>query len=408
MSASDCVQVLVYHALQPCGTLAAHVKELLGIQISDAALAQRRARLPWEVFARLMELALRPLAQPTKHAHAFYKGLRLVGLDGTLFSLANTPRVLGCLSKAAARRFQAAFAKIGMCVLMELGVHNPLAAAIGRDGESESALGLRLLGQLPRRCLLIVDRLYGVGKWVDQMQRAGAAAEGHFLARVRGNLKAKVLEVLKDGSALVEVMYRDERRRKVRVTVREMRARVVGRHGKVTELRLWTSLLDAEEYPALELVRLYAQRWEQEIGYKELKVEMRDGELLASHTVETAAQELACLVLAQAALARMRVEAGTAAGAEVLRVSFAKLLWAVRALWWTLADAEGLLSARQEAALVRRTLRRIGEQLSAPRRARSCPRAVRQPVTGWPRLMKNESFNGEIKVTMTPIPRALS
>jgi hypothetical protein len=29
-------------------------------------------------------------------------------------------------------------------------------------------------------------------------------------------------------------------------------------------------------------------------------------------------------------------------------------------------------------------------------------------VTGWPRLMKNESFNGEIKVTMTPIPRALS
>jgi hypothetical protein len=28
----------------------------------------------------------------------------------------------------------------------------------------------------------------------------------------------------------------------------------------------------------------------------------------------------------------------------------------------------------------------------APRRARSCPRAVRQPVTGWPRLFRPESI----------------
>ena len=35
--------------------------------------------------------------------------------------------------------------------------------------------------------------------------------------------------------------------------------------------------------------------------------------------------------------------------------------------------------------------------VSAPRRARSCPRAVRQLVTGWPRLHRNESIEGPVQ-----------
>lgn len=34
-------------------------------------------------------------------------------------------------------------------VLLELGLHNPLAAGIGRQGESEWALARRVLSQLP-------------------------------------------------------------------------------------------------------------------------------------------------------------------------------------------------------------------------------------------------------------------
>lgn len=402
------MRALVYHALQPTGTLAAHVNELFDIDISDSALAQRRARLPWEVFERLLALALRPLSNAREHPLAFYKGLRLVGLDGTLFSLTNTPQVLACLSKAAARRLTAAFAKLGMCALVELGVHNPLAATIGRAGESESALGLRLLARLPERSLLILDRLWGVGKWVDQIRAACAARRSHWLVRVRRGLKAKLVKALGDGSAVVELQYKEESGQKRRVQVREVRGVVVGRDGKRTELRLWTGLLEARKYPALELLRLYAQRWEQELCYKELKVEMRDGELLNSHTVETAAQELACVLVAQALVARMRVEAGRLGKAEVLRVSFTKVLRVMRAVWLWLAVGEGELSARQEACLVQRALRMVAAQLNGPRRTRSCPRAVRQPVTGWPRLTKNHSHAGEIRYELTPVSNALS
>ena len=101
-----------------------------------------------------MRRALRPRATPRQHREAFWRGWRLVGLDGTQFSLINTPQVPR-VEKARTRRGRAAFAKITTAVLLEIGLHNPLAAAIGRRGESEWALAQRLLAQLPTRALLL-------------------------------------------------------------------------------------------------------------------------------------------------------------------------------------------------------------------------------------------------------------
>ena len=42
-------------------------------------------------FDQLMRAALKPKADPRRHPEAFYKGLRLCGVDGSLFSVTNTP-----------------------------------------------------------------------------------------------------------------------------------------------------------------------------------------------------------------------------------------------------------------------------------------------------------------------------
>lgn len=60
----DFAASLVYHVMQGCGTLGAHVKELTGQAISESALSARRQGLPWAVFEELLNLALRPLAKP--------------------------------------------------------------------------------------------------------------------------------------------------------------------------------------------------------------------------------------------------------------------------------------------------------------------------------------------------------
>ena len=141
ISGAELLLGLVYHVSQPQGTLAVHLHELTGKQISDSAASQRRLTMPWEVFEALLAQALVPLADPKRQPEAFSAGRRLVGIDGTQFSCANTPRILGTMTKAATRRFEAAFAKLGCAVLVELGTHAPLTAAISAPDlmESEAA-----------------------------------------------------------------------------------------------------------------------------------------------------------------------------------------------------------------------------------------------------------------------------
>jgi len=115
------------------------------------------------------------------HPEAFYKSWRLVGIDGTQFSVSNTPLILTNLTKAASRRMKAAFAKVGAAVLVELGVHNPLAVEIGQKEESEMVLSKRPLARLPAKCVAICDRYYGVGPFLALLVERFAEVPGGFL-----------------------------------------------------------------------------------------------------------------------------------------------------------------------------------------------------------------------------------
>ena len=401
VSGAELLVGLVYHISQGTGSLGGHLEDLTGRRISDSAVSQRRLAMPWAIFEAVLEGALTPLADPQMHPAAFYQGLRLVGLDGTQFSLSNTPRILGAMTKAASRRFDAAFAKLGAVVLVELGTHAPLAAAIGVPGENESEadLAAQVLGSLPEKSLLLADRYHGNGAFLARLS-AGAPSQA-FLVRVSQTPRPRLIEGLADGSAFVEVRLAREEARWLEqdtLLVREVRGRVRRPGGAWSEVRLWTSLTDAKTYPALELLALYARRWEQELAYHELKVDLRaSGDApLASHTPETAVQEVAALLLALALLARARLQVGEAAGAAPLRVSFGRALAGLRPLRDVLSVGGDLLSAAQRQALIERVLARIAKRLLPPkRRPRGSPRTVRQPVKSWPRTTRTQPHKGD-------------
>ena len=399
MPLAKVLPALVFHVMNAAGTLAEHFAQLFQDALCDRSLSERRTRLPWEVFTELMRLGLRTLAQATTHPEAFWRGWRLVALDGTQFSLTNTPQIKAKARKAKSRRGRAAFAKITTGVLLELGLHNPLAAALGRGGQSEWALALELLTQVPAQALLLADRLHGCAAFVAAALAACEKAGSHFLIRARTNIKVQGLKRFKDGSRLVRVPVRQKGQPRVIVQwleLREIRVRVQRPGHRAQELRLWTSLLDPKSAPARELIALYARRWDHELYYRELKRQLRKSEVLQSHTLETGAQEIAAVVLASALLARERMRAATGQ-TPVLRVSFVKTLELLRPLWLVLALGGDLLSARQQQQLTERFLERAGRSVTPRRkRPRSCPRAVRQPVSGWPRLLRNQSWEGPV------------
>lgn len=114
-----------------------------------------------------------------------------------------------------------------------------------------------------------------------------------------------------------------------------------------------------------------------------------------SHRPETGAQEIAAGVRARALRARERARAAAGA-APGLRVSFLKTREPMRPLWLTLAMGGELLRAPQKQQLTEQFLEFAGRWCVTPKRKRPrrCPRSVRPPVSGWPRLLQNQSWEG--------------
>lgn len=150
---------------------------------------------------------------------------------------------------------------------------------------------------------------------------------------------------------------------------------------------------------------MYAQRWEHELCYKELKLDVRSSSVLTSHTLETALQEVAALVLAMAVVARVRAAAAARAGVPPQRISFLKILLLTQQLWQSFAWGRRARHARQTRAIIEDFFESVQLMALLPeRRARSCPRAVRQPVSSWPRKLAQPSHSASISILITPLP----
>jgi hypothetical protein len=388
---SKLVSALAWHVLQGCGTFSKNTAMLLGMRMADASLSQRRTSLGSGPWTQALEAFLAGSTEADNVPEVSYRGLRLVGVDGTTFNVANTPTVKATAVKTKTRRGEAAFYRISCVAMAALGSHRPLAVRIGEEGESEGALAESILHALGEDDLLIADRYYGSGKWMARLE--ALPSKPLFLLRVQERFGGQRLKTLSDGSRLVHVKDPDH---KSLILVREIKAKVKRPGSRWTKVRFWTNLLDEKRFPAMELVALYARRWEQEIAFRELKEHLHSNILLKSHTIPTAVQEICALFMAQAIVVSARMEAAASQDVPILQISFEKVLVACRHLCWLWAIAGDEIKPDIRARIAKKAMQEIAWQATSPRRKRTCPRKVRQPVRKWPRLFKNTYGKGDI------------
>src|SRR5450432_2410446 len=146
---------------------------------------------------------------------------------------------------------------------------------------------------------------------------------------------------------------------------------------------LLTSLLDPVAYPAAEVVALYHERWEIELGYDEVKTDMLERqEAIRSRTPKGVAQELWGVALAYN-LVRLEMErVADEADVEPSRISFVMALRLIRDEWmWTAATNSSGASPRD----LRELREDVGRFVLPPRRARTYPRAVKIKMSNYPR-----------------------
>ena len=198
-----CCPPLTFHVMQGAGTLAEHFSHLFDDSLADSSWADRRARVAVGDLCRVDAARLAAQGDPAAPRRVL---ARVAG--GRARWHAVQPDQHAADHRDARRKRgrgagRAAFAKITTAVLLEVGLHNPLAAAIGRHGESEWALAQRLLAQLPKRALLLGDRLYGVAAFVVHARAACARVGSHFLLRASRSTKPRLIKRLPDGTRLV-------------------------------------------------------------------------------------------------------------------------------------------------------------------------------------------------------------
>lgn len=346
---------------------------------------------------------LRPLADECKHPDAFYGVLRLIAVDGTAWSLRNTAameRVMP-LRHGNQKGASSAFHKLQTALLVELGTHQPLAVACQQaqgeqpKGQGEITLAKQLLSALPAigPSLLIADRLYGGSGFIAAVRSHSEHCQ--MLVRVARSKKAKALQSLSDGSLLVEVKVSDAQGKPTakKLRLREVQGEVVpdeasaAAGAKSLNLRLWTSLLDEKQAPAQELLELYAQRWEAELFFRELKTHVGREQLLRAGTLQGAQAELGALITAAALLAEQRVQAAHQEGLPPVRISVTTLSTGLSSLLPLLAVSQGIISDKQRTAIIKRWMKQMHRHARmAPRRTRQCERGLRKPVSPWPRV----------------------
>lgn len=387
---------MVQQAMAGSASLGHHLRMISRTNLSDPAAIQRRATLGWEFFEQLFARLLKPLAGRRTHPQSFHCGMRLLGIDGSQYSLRNTARVQQ-MQRARPRNQHsegAAFMKWSTAVLLELGTHQPLGIACSQAGlareEGEIDIARRSLNCLPGTgpSLLLGDRLYGCASFILDVQSASAAAT-EVLMRVRSNVRGKLKQVLSDGTALVLASSEGKKRagQPSTVLVREVRVQIA-RLGKAPPevMRLWTTLLDARKHPAQSLVELYTQRWEQELFYRELKAHVAGASLLRAGSEQTAQTEFAAHILAASLVAQQRVQSASAEGAlPVLRYSLGKIATLLHKMDFAMQIMGATLSERQRRKLHKEWIEIIArESKIPPRRSRSCQRGVRKRQSAWP------------------------
>ncbi len=299
---------------------------------SSSAVAEARDRVGFGPLRTLFE-KLRDHLLSLHRQEMLWKGMPLLALDGTTFKAPDSPenrRRFGL--PPSVRGGRAGFPLLRSVLLVSPLLRFVLGARFGPYRRGELPMALSLLSEIPLGSLLVMDRAYAAWRFLIPLREHGH----HFLVRLPKHYNAKRRWALGPGDALVEAKMHHavthahpEFPRKV--LVRQLHVRIRG-----VEMRYWTSLLDPKAFPAVDLVRLYAQRWEEELTIDELKTHqaglttVNRPVLFRSQTTRRVLQEAWGFLIAYNLVRALMAQAARQRGLPAIAMSFVDSLERIR------------------------------------------------------------------------------
>lgn len=375
--------------------------------VSPEALYKARGRLGVDALRVGFELTtdkVRP--------RPWFFGYRVYALDGTKAVLQDTAKNEAEFGRPGASRGKSAFPQALLLALVDVQTHRLRGASIHPCRMPERDASLELLPLLGKRDLLLLDRGYAAGWYLYELDQR----EIPFVVRCPKRWTFERICQLKDGSWLVAKNGRApqsqaledtwEGPRKFRNVLRMIEYTV----GESPEIRILTNVLEPDHLPAPELAELYAQRWEGELVFDEIKNHLATvthgslRTLFRSKSPEGVRQEAYGLFLAYNLVREAMLQAARRRGIHPLDLSFVGSLECIReALLFIHAAPRSL---RKE--LLDQLLSDIATQtISRPRRPVAYPRKKKRKMEGFGvkrEHHKAEPRSRELRILTDPEP----
>jgi len=279
--------------------------------LAKSSISAARGKIGCAPLQVLHERACVPLANAKAQPHAFYAGLRLVAIDGSNFEVPDEAANAAEFGYPGSRTGHAAYPQAQCAVLVECATHAIIGANLGPYRVAEWDICKPLLARLAPGMLCLADRGFnGYAHW-----KAASDTGAQLLWRCAANRQLPLVKALNDGSYL-SVIYPNTKSRRSRsgeITVRVIEYGLPGVPDAQQRYRLVTTLLDPTPAPALQLARLYHERWEVEAVFDELKTHLAQRRrTLRSKTPGGVRQEFHGWVLAHYAVCWLMHQAASA------------------------------------------------------------------------------------------------
>lgn len=327
---------------------------------------------------RLLHLeVVRLLATPATPG-AFYRGMRLMALDGFVVDLPDRRVLARVFGRPQSGRAPGAFPQARVLALCEIGTHVMWRHQIKPIRCGEVTMAPSVLRYLQKDMLLLWDRNFLSYDNLAQVREQQA----HLLARIKKNMVFKPSRCFADGSYLAKVYassrHREQDREGIPVRIIEYTFNDPGRPGSGEKHRLLTTLLHPSHDPAKTLIELYHQRWELELAIDELKTHQQERPVLRSETPAGVVQEIQGMLLAHYVVRTLMFEAAEPESLDPRRLSFTATLKILRCRLPQCPKSRRSLQTWYQELLAEIAAEKLPE-----RRDRVNPRVIKRKMSKW-------------------------
>jgi Transposase DDE domain len=327
-----------------------HVPHLVDLNVTGEAYCKARARLPLELFERLMEAVTKAVSA---HVPAAWRGHRVWHLDGSACSMPDTPPLQAAFGQPEAQRPGCGFPVAHLLTLFDAStgfLWRVLPAPLRTHDQSQAP---RVHEAFRTGDVVVADRGFCSYTHLALLNLAGVFAlfrihqativkfqtgrphspqkRAKNVPRVKGQPTSRWVQSLGKQDQIVESFKPSQRPKwmtpedfaklPASMLLRELRYRISRPGFRVREVILVTTLLDAQRYPAAELAKLYLKRWQVETNLRHLKQTLRM-DVLRTKTVDGIHKELAMFTIVYNLVRSVTLRCAQRQRVSVIRISF--------------------------------------------------------------------------------------